>query len=205
MKRLTVFIVAIAVITACFSATISASAYTQEDLLEEFKTIPAAHWVLADIEQLSDNMKLTQEQCDALWPILQEVKALVPEDNGPSVYHGSNHGNTGRAYSAEVVAKVLDHIRAACKITGCTFVKSLVPQQTHAIDIVFKLYNSDGVLIFEYDGDLVKQTGSAEGASTTAGGGNAYGYLAFGLGALVLAGGAAVFAAKRVRRTPAAA
>lgn len=206
MKRLTLFFVIAAVLTLSFSTAITASAYTQDDLLEEFKTIPAAHWVLADIEQLSENMKLTQEQCDALWPILQEVKALVPEDNGPTVYMGSNHGNQGRAYSAEVVAQVLDCIRAACKITGCTFVKSLVPEQTHEIDIVFKLYNSDGVLIFEYDGDLVKKTDSAESATVSASeDGNAYGYLFAGIGALALAGGAAVIIGKRSRCVPAAA
>lgn len=204
MKRLAAILALIAVLAVTFSATISASAYTQEDLLEEFKTIPASHWVLADIEELSENMKLTEEQCNALWPILQEVKALVPTDNGPSVYHGSNHGNTGRAYSVEVVAKVLDYIRAACKITGCTFVKTLVPEQTHAIDIVFKLYDSTGKLIFEYDGDLVKYTGSADGVAATTDSGS-YGLLFAGLAVLVLAAGSAVYAGKRFRTVPVAA
>ncbi len=162
--------------------------------MEEFKTIPASHWVLADFENLSKTMTLTEEQCNALWPILQEVKALLPEDNGPSVWHGSNHGNTGRAYDAVVVARVMDHIRAACKITGCTFVKSLVPNPTHDVDIVFKLYDEDGTLIFEYDGDLVKQTGSAEGE-----GGLSVWLLYCGIAALVLAGGASVLAARRMR------
>lgn len=182
----------VALISMCLCVT--ASAYTQEDLMEEFKTIPASHWVLADFENLSKTMTLTEEQCNALWPILQEVKALLPEDNGPSVWHGSNHGNTGRAYDAVVVARVMDHIRAACKITGCTFVKSLVPNPTHDVDIVFKLYDKDGILIFEYDGDLVKQTGSAEegkGASTL--------LLYCGIAALLLAGGASVVAARRAR------
>lgn len=202
MRRITVFIVALAMLALSLCSSFSASAYTQDDLLEEFKTIPAAHWVLADIENLNKTMQLTEEQCDALWPILQEVKALVPEDNGPSVYHGSNHGNTGRAYAAEVVARVLDLIREACKITGCTFVKTLVPEQTHAIDIVFKLYNSEGVLIFEYDGDLVKTTDSAEG---TASGFTSSWYLFGGIGVLLLAGAATVFAGKRFSRSGVAA
>lgn len=196
MKRFTVLILSLAILAASFSVSFTASAYTQEDLLEEFKTIPASHWVLADIENLSRSMRLTDEQCDALWPILQEVKALVPEDNGPSVYHGSNHGNTGRAYSAEVVAKVLDYIREACKITGCTFVKSLVPNPTHDIDIVFKLYDNEGKLIFEYDGDLIQQTGSAEGEGSS----SASPWLLYGgVAMLAVAGVGGVVAGKRFR------
>ncbi len=158
-KRIAVFCAMLVVLTVSLSSMFVADAYTQEDLLEEFKTIPASHWVLADIENLSKTMRLTEDQCNQLWPILQEVKALVPEDNGPTVWQGTNHGNGGRAYSAETVAKVMDCVRAACKVTGCTFVKSLVPDSTHDFDIVFKLYDKDGKLIFEYDGDLVKQTG----------------------------------------------
>ncbi len=196
MKRFTVLILSLAILAASFSVSFTASAYTQEDLLEEFKTIPASHWVLADIENLSRSMRLTDEQCDALWPILQEVKALVPEDNGPSVYHGSNHGNTGRAYSAEVVAKVLDYIREACKITGCTFVKSLVPNPTHDIDIVFKLYDNEGKLIFEYDGDLIQQTGSAEGEGSSSA---SPWFLYGGVAMLAVAGVGGVVAGKRFR------
>lgn len=192
-KKMLMFLLALSLLISAFGGTFSASAYTQQDLLEEFATIPASHWVYADIENLSKTMQLTEEQCNQLWPILQEVKALVPTDNGPSVYHGSNHGNTGRAYSAEVVAKVLDHIRAACKITGCTFVKSLVPNQTHEIDIVFKLYDSTGKLIFEYDGDLVKQTGAEEKGLS----GAELGMLTAGIGFLLVSAGVAVFLAKR--------
>lgn len=202
MRKFIVLLLSVAVLTAAFSTTLTASAYTQEDLLEEFRTIPATHWVLADIENLSRSMELTEEQCNALWPILQEVKALVPEDNGPSVYHGSNHGNTGRAYSAEVVAKVLDHIRAACRITGCTFVKTLVDNPTHDIDIVFKLYDSKGILIFEYDGDLIKQTDSAERADRAF---VPQWVLYGGIGLLALAGVGSVFAGRRFRRCEAVA
>ena len=192
-KKALTFVVALSLLISLLGGTISASAYTQQDLLEEFATIPASHYVYADIENLSKTMELTEEQCNQLWPILQEVKALVPTDNGPSVYHGSNHGNTGRAYSAEVVAKVLDNIRAACKITGCTFVKSLVPNPTHDIDIVFKLYDSTGKLIFEYDGDLVEETG-AEGKDIS---GAQMGMLAAGIGFLVISAGVAVYLGKR--------
>lgn len=202
MRRFAALLITVALLAMSFSATISASAYTQEDLLEEFKTIPASHWVLADIENLSRSMRLTEDQCNQLWPILQEVKALVPEDNGPSVYHGSNHGNTGRAYSAEVVAQVLDCIRAACRITGCTFVKTLVPNPTHEIDIVFKLYNSEGVLIFEYDGDLIQQTGGDE---TEVDSSVSPWLLICGIGALLVAGAGTAFAGRRVRRSAAVA
>ncbi len=198
-KRIAVFFAMLVVLAASLSSVLTASAYTQEDLLEEFKTIPASHWVLDGIENLSKTMELTEEQCNQLWPILQEVKKLVPEDNGPTVYQGTNHNNGGRAYSAEVVAKVLDYIREACKITGCTFVKSLVSEPTHGIDIVFKLYNKEGKLIFEYDGDLVKQTG---GEVETEDGGAWL--LIGGVSMLVLAAGAAL-AGRKARREAVAA
>ncbi len=197
MRRIVAFCAVLVMLAVSMSSLTVANAYTQEDLLNEFKTIPASHWVLADIENLNKTMTLTEEQCNALWPILQEVKALVPEDNGPSVYHGTNHGNTGRAYSAEVVAKVLDYIREACKITGCTFVKSLVPNPTHDIDIVFKLYDKTGKLIFEYDGDLVKQTGGETPKND-----NSF-LLIGGVSMLALAGVAAVIASKSKRRVAA--
>ncbi|MBE6678473.1 MAG: hypothetical protein E7597_06740 [Ruminococcaceae bacterium] len=202
MRRFTVLLLSVAVLALSLSATMTASAYTQEDLMEEFKTIPASHWVLADFENLSRTMRLTEEQCNQLWPILQEVKALLPTDNGPTVHAGTNNGNTGRMYSAEVVAQVMDHIRAACRITGCTFVKSLVPNPTHEIDIVFKLYDSTGKLIFEYDGDLIKQTGTDVAGSTST---SSPWYLYGGMGALILSLAGAVFATKRVRRSLAAA
>ncbi len=198
-KRIAVFCAMLVVLTVSLSSVITAGAYTQDDLLEEFKTIPASHWVLADIENLSKTMTLTEEQCNQLWPILQEVKALVPEDNGPTVYQGTNHNNGGRAYSAETVAKVLDCIRAACKVTGCTFVKSLVSDPTHSIDIVFKLYNNEGKLIFEYDGDLVKQTGGAAPEKA-----NSAPLLIGGVSLLVLAAGAALVASKSRRNAVAA-
>lgn len=190
-RRLAVFCAAVIALVFSLTPAVAAYAYTQEDLLREFRTIPAAHWVLADIENLSETMQLSEEQCDALWPLLQRVKQLVPEDNGPSVFHGRNHNNTGRAYSAEVVAQVLDCIRQACRITGCTFVKSLVPDQTHDIDIVFKLYDSRGKLIFEYDGDLVKRTGGDVSES-----GN--GLLFTGVGLFAVAGCGVVFARKKI-------
>ncbi len=193
-KKILMFFVAFSLLVSVLGGTFSASAYTQEDLLKEFATIPASHWVYADIEKLSDTMTLTEEQCNQLWPLLQNVKELVPTDNGPSVYHGSNHGNTGRAYSAEVVAKVLDNIRAACKITGCTFVKSLVPNQTHDIDIVFKLYDGTGKLIFEYDGDLVKKTG-VDDVNTL--GAKEIGLLSLGVGFVALSAAVAVVTAKK--------
>ena len=170
--------------------------------MEEFKTIPASHWVLADFENLSRTMRLTEDQCNQLWPLLQEVKALLPTDNGPTVHAGTNNGNTGRAYSAEVVARVMDLIRAACRVTGCTFVKSLVPNPTHNMDIVFKLYDSTGKLIFEYDGDLIKQTGTD--AAETAASVSPW-YLYGGIGALAVSLAGTVFAGKRVRRVSAAA
>lgn len=197
-KRIAVFCAMLVVLTVSLSATLVAGAYTQEDLLKEFQTIPASHWVYADIENLSKTMPLTEEQCDKLWPILQEVKALVPEDNGPTVYGGSNHNDSGRAYSAETVAKVMDCIRAACKVTGCTFVKTLVSDPTHEIDIVFKLYNKEGKLIFEYDGDLVKQTGGAVETNTGTW------LLVAGTVLLVMAAATAI-AVKKTRRVPVAA
>ncbi len=202
MRRFTVLLLSLAILALSLSATITASAYTQEDLMEEFKTIPASHWVLADFENLSRSMRLTEEQCNELWPLLQEVKALLPTDNGPTVHAGTNNGNTGRMYSAEVVARVMDLIRAACRVTGCTFVKSLVPNATHSMDIVFKLYDSTGKLIFEYDGDLIKQTGTdvESGASTSLNW-----YLYGGIGALLISLAGAAFAGKRVRGSLAAA
>lgn len=197
MKRFTVLLLSVAVLALSLSASTTASAYTQEDLMEEFKTIPASHWVLADFENLSRTMQLTEDQCNQLWPILQEVKALLPTDNGPTVHAGSNNGNTGRMYSAEVVAKVMDHIRAACRITGCTFVKTIVPDPTHSIDIVFKLYDSTGKLIFEYDGDLIKQTGTDVNESNNSAASSWYLY--GGIGALIIALAGTVFATKRVR------
>lgn len=193
-KRILMFVVAFSLLISAFGGAMSASAYTQQDLLEEFATIPASHWVYADIEKLSATMPLTEEQCNQLWPLLQEVKALLPTDNGPSVYHGSNHDNTGRAYSAEVVARVLDLIREACKITGCTFVKSLVPEQTHDIDIVFKLYDSTGKLIFEYDGDLVKKTGAEQENALQA---SEIGMLVAGVSFIALSAALAVVLAKK--------
>lgn len=200
-KRIIVFLVTVSLLVGVLGGSLSASAYTQQDLLEEFATIPASHWVYADIEKLSDTMQLTEEQCNQLWPILQAVKELVPEDNGPTVYMGSNHNNAGRAYSVEVVAQVLDYIRAACKITGCTFVKSLVPEQTHEIDIVFKLYDKDGKLIFEYDGDLVKKTGAADVGGIS---GSDIGLLCGGAALVVLAGVACVVLTKKGKGVAAA-
>ncbi len=193
MKRIAVFCAVLVILTVSLSS-VSAFAYTQDDLLNEFKTIPASHWVLADIENLNKTMTLTEEQCNALWPILQEVKALLPEDKGPTVYAGTNHNNAGRAYDAETVAKVMDYIREACRITDCSFVTSLVPHPTHDIDIVFKLYDKSGTLIFEYDGDLVKQTGGSIDTKD-----NSW-MLIGGVAMLALAGGASVVASKSKRR-----
>lgn len=62
------------------------------------------------------------------------------------------------------------------------------------MDIVFKLYDSRGTLIFEYDGDLVKKTGAEQENALQA---SEIGMLVAGLSFIALSAALAVVLAKK--------
>lgn len=170
---------------------VPAFATDKSDLLDEMAKSPVYKYISVAVENAARTVEITDEQAEKLLPIIQRAIAIVPADNGSTVYSSEN----GLVYSYDQVQEVLGCINEVCAIMNYTYTFDSVSFKQHAGDIVFHLYDENGALIFSYDGDVVADTGLQDSNDS-------YGLLAAG-GALALLG-VAVFVLLKKRGVAAA-
>lgn len=128
---------------------------TKSDLLEEMAKSPIYKYIKKKVENAARSIEVTDEQAALLMPIVKRGVALVPEDNGPGVFDKDK----GLLYSRETVKEVELCIADACKVMGFTYTFHSAPDPKHLGDITFFVYDQNGHIVFEYDGDTVAETG----------------------------------------------
>ncbi len=163
MKKIITFLLAIVILSATL---VPASAATEEELLAEFKKISISRYILTDIENLAAVYDVTPEQGDQLMPLLKRAQEAFPEDLGPGYRNPEGHesyfGSEIYPYTGEQHEIMMDIISEACDILGFTYYLRDSTLPMHNVDIVFVVKDTEGRIVFEYDGDLIKRLGEVE-------------------------------------------
>lgn len=176
MKK--IFSVALALVLMMAMFVSYASAATKADLINTIKEDPVLsnypHVVNAVVNQM-DNFDFTSDECDYLLRKFDEAKAIMAAEG--------DKGETAHLYTDETITAVTKLVAEVVTELGytCTYTDSQKP--LHGGDIVFRVFDEDGVVVFEYDGDYVKHTSEAEISN----GGNIGAYAALGGGVAILA------------------
>ena len=162
-------------------------AVNKADLLAEAAKSPVYKYVKVAAENAAKSVEITDEQAAQILPIITKAVEVIGKDNGKSVVMPKT---AEVRYSEDKVNAVFGYIGEVCGIMGWSYKISAVANPQHQGDIIFSVYDSNGKLIFSYDGDLVADTSAASGNSAV---------IIAAAGALLLAGAAAiVYSRKRL-------
>lgn len=181
MKKILVLISVLLLAVSVLALPVSAA--TKSDLLEEAAKSPVYKYVKVAVENAARTVEITEEQADQILPIVQRAVAAIPEDNGPTFRNPGEHH-----YTEEQLAIVMECIDEICEILGFTYEfvdDDYAPM--HDGDYIFTVYDQDGKIIFEYDGDAVKKTSAATEIDTRVVLASAVVVLVIGVASLVLA------------------
>ena len=175
-KRLLALVMTLVLLMSASAVAFSASAATQNELVEILLNDPDlgqyTHVTAAVVNQI-DNFNFTSEQCDYLKTKYYEFKELV-------LKREAFNSETAHEYDPETVEEAFHFINDVLANLGytCAYVDKARP--LHAGDIIFQVYDANGFIVFEYDGDYVQFTDVAEEPS------NVGAYIALAGGILVL-------------------
>jgi len=151
MKKILAVIMSVVLMCGMLAAT--ASAATKSDLLEEAAKAPVYKYIKVSVENAVRTVEITDEESEALLPIVKKAVAAMNADNGPTYV-----SKDGIKYDAATYATVMDCIDEACSILGFTYKFTPVTSPKHTGDSVFQVFDENGKLVFEYDGDIVTDT-----------------------------------------------
>jgi len=184
MKKITAALLAIFI--AFTIATPFVYAATKNDLLGKAKATVFGKYISIASENSFRAIPMTAEQGDKLMVILDKALAYLGSDKGPSAHD----------YGDEAIAYILTLVAEACDIMECTF--DFVPSDNpdHPGDIVFRVFDKNGNIVFRYDGDYpIEKTDSPDDGASA----NSNLYLIGGLVTALLAAGAFA-ASKKVKQ-----
>ena len=150
MKRIISVILVVSLLVSIGVGVFGASALTKDDLYNKFVSkSKISHYVTTQVKNFVRANDFTEEQLTALDGILDEFLALNLSDKGRS----------GHMYTLSEMQSVEALISKACNVMNWTARYDVNPNPVHKGDITFKLFDKNGKLIFEYDGDIVSKTG----------------------------------------------
>jgi len=181
MKRIVSFFAALMLIVSVFAVGVSAT--TKADLIAEAAKSPVYKYIKVAVENAARTIEITDEQAERLLPIVKRAVAAVPTDLGPTAK------NEDYIYSQDQIDVILTCIDEACAILGFTHTTEPSTDPKHIGDINNFIYNEEGNLIFQYDGDVVADTSAATETDTTE--------LLIGAVSLLIAGGAVLVVSKK--------
>lgn len=152
-------------IAACYE-------YMPEPLIKEY--MPAIQNILAQIE-------VNQDQADQVIECIKESRTFFDKEG----YHGVSLSE----YSHDAQRFAIDMVNRICEILFLTAKYSHSTDPFHHNDVVCEIYNANGQLIANLDGDFIKKTNAPESDVN---------YGAIALAAVVMIGAAgAVVAGKK--------
>ena len=157
MKKVAVFLLALMLLVGTMIGTFSVSAetqYTKDQLVAKVSESAIYKYIKGDITNLARTTELTDAQINALYVVAEKFIALNLTDKGPSA----------EKYAATEVTAVLGLVQEACDIMNYTYKFEVTADAAHAGDGVFKVYDASGKMVYTYDGDAVKKTGSDQTA-----------------------------------------
>jgi len=162
-----------------------AMAATKDDILGEVKKSIYKNYLSIQMENSIRAIPLTAAQGDKLLDIVKRGIAYLPNTREPSAH----------AYTEAQMIYILALVDEACTYMGFTYDFKPSANPKHINDIVFRVYDQSGNVVFEYDGDLIKKTDAP--ANTSQPDSNAV-YLVLG-SALILLAASGIFISKKAK------
>ncbi len=187
MKKIIAVLMSVMLLVGMLAMCVSAATVTKADLLNEAAKSPVYKYVKVSLENAAKNVEITDEQAETLLPIVQKAVAILDVDHGPT------ESNGGKSfYTQEQVDSVIECIDEACAVLGFTW--KMTPKANGAFpgDGVFQVFDRNGKLVFDYDGDAVADTSAAPVS-------NAYTWVYLSVGTVLLVLGFAVLAVSKKR------
>lgn len=184
MKKLIAIISAIVLLVG--TATIGVSAVTKADLFAEAAKSPAYKYVQVAIENAARTVEVTPEQAEQILPIVKRACEIIGNDEHPSAFSDEH----GLLYTKEQINGVMACIDEICEIMRFTYKMVPVANPEHAGDGMLTVYDANGKVVFQYDGDAVADTDAATSMDTA---------LLFAGAGIMLALGAAAIAVSKKR------
>lgn len=166
MKRVIAMILTAVVLLSTLA--LPSFAVTKADILAECEKSPVYKYVKAAVENAAKKVEITDEQAALIFPLVQRAVQILDTDNGPTHYSAEG----GVMYPDAVTDEVMDIIDQICKILGFTWkwinAATIKGEQYHKNDNVFVIYDQNGNIIFQYDGDYITDTSAATTVPTAA-------------------------------------
>lgn len=181
MKKILAMLMAVVCVFSMFA--VSASALTKSDLLAEAAKSPVYKYVKVSVENAARTVEITEEQANQIMPIVKELVAILNVDKGEPGVH--NIKEDKMYYTQAEVDAVMDCINRIAAILGYTAKIETIGYKNS----ILRVYDQNGKLVFEYDGDAVADTAAATTVNTE--------MVAFGAVALLVAGAAALVVSKK--------
>jgi len=162
MKRIIALVLSAIVMVSVF--VVPSFATTKADLLTEAAKSPVYKYVKVSVENAAKSVEITDEQADAILPHVKAIVAGLSTDNGQGVYDAKK----GTQYDKATVNTVMEHIKAICDILGWTYTLTASPNPAHPGDQLFRVYDQNGKVVYELDGEVVSDTSASAYSNTWA-------------------------------------
>lgn len=173
-----IFAVALALVLMMAMFVSPVSAATKADLISAIQNDEILsnypHIVNMIVNQM-DNFDFTSDECNYLLEKFNEAKAIMAAEG--------DKGQSAHEYTDETIEAITAITEEVVTELGYTYAYIPTQNPLHAGDIVFQVYDANGYIVFEYDGDLVKHTDEV----ATSNAGKISAYVAIGGGVALLA------------------
>lgn len=188
MKKIIAVLTSVMLLVGMLAMCVSAATVTKSDLLNEAAKSPVYKYVKVSLENAARNVEITNEQAEEILPIVQRAVAILNEDHGPTEANDASHV----FYTQEQADGVIECIDEVCAILGYTWKMTPKANPVHPGDGIFQVFDQNGKLVYEYDGDAVADTSAAPVS-------NADTWVYLSVGTVLLALGLAALAVSKKR------
>jgi hypothetical protein len=158
MKKYLLVIIFILILSSLFSVSVSAA--TKQDVIEAAEAAVPEDYsflYLIQFENILNQLDVSDKNCDRIIEIINELKQSLKDS-----------GHTLHLYTEENLNVILKYFDEVCNICGLTYEYKPAVKDTiwHAGDVVCLIYNSEGILLGEFDGDQAQFVNKTDTAVT---------------------------------------
>ena len=154
MKKIIALLLATVVSFSAF--VLPAAAVSKSDLIDAASAAATYKYVKPSLENAARNIEITDAQAEQLLPLVQEAAALFPVDKGPTLHE----------YGQATIDAFLALVDETCAILNFSWTFDGKTNAIHSGDGILRVYDANGKLVYEYDGDYVTDTSGTPSDST---------------------------------------
>lgn len=155
MKKLVLIVLSLTIFIGTLLVPVAASATTAEDCYNFFTTLPAAEYYKEDVKHLMDVVPCTDAQAEVVMEGLKKFETISKRYSGDASWLP----NDPRGFSKADVAEVFGILDTICGTLNLTY-EVVVGNVISDVDPIEVNFYYNGELVYVYDGDFIRTTGS---------------------------------------------